>query len=135
MNAGLLILIDVVLQLSLAKLIEGDDDKGHKYIDKEKREDNKEHNVEDALFCSEPGDGSLILICRGHGVLEDGDPALASLDSEECQHGHEAVIVVEVPPLPSADMLHGGTLAVHVHKERPSEEQDSQTTSSVRKSE
>ena len=53
--------------------------------------------------------------------MEDGDPALTGLDSEECEHGDEAVVVVEVPPLPPPDLLHWGTLAVHVDKVRPSE--------------
>ena len=99
-DAGLLILIDVVLKLSLAELIEGDDDEGNKDINKEEREDNEEDNVEDALFCPEPGNRSLVLICGGHGVLEDCHPALTGLDCEECQHGHKAVVVVKVLPLP-----------------------------------
>ena len=120
-DAGLLIFINIILELSLAQLIEGDDDEGNKDVDEKEREDNKEHNVEDALLCPKPRNWSLILICGGHGVLEDGDPALAGLDSEECEHGDEAVVVVEVPPLPPPDLLHWGTLAVHVDKVRPSE--------------
>ena len=123
MNAGLLILIDVVLQLSLAKLIEGDDDEGNKDIDKEEREDNKEDDVEDALFCPEPGYWSLVLICGGHGVLEDCNPALTGLNREECQHGHEAVVVVKVFPLPVTDMFHWRTGTVHVDKEGSSVDQ------------
>ena len=112
-----MILIDVVLKLGLTKLIEGDDDEGNKDIDKEEREDNKEDDVEDALFCPEPWYRSLVLICGGHGVLEDGDPALTGLYSEESEHGHEAVVVMKVFPLPVAVMFHGRTLTVHVDKE------------------
>ena len=122
-DARLLILIDVVLKLSLAELIEGDDDEGNKDVNKEEREDNKEDDVEDALFCPEPGYWPLVLICGGHGVLEDGDPALTGLHSEECEHGHEAVVVMKVFPLPVAVMFHGRTLTVHVDKEGASVDQ------------
>ena len=116
-DAGLLIFIDIILELSLAQLIEGDDDEGNKDINKEEGEDNEEDNIEDALFRPEPGYWSLVLICGGHGVLQDGHPALAGLDCEECQHGHEAVVVMKVFPLPVAAMFHRGTLTVHVDKE------------------
>ena len=116
-DARLLVLVHVVLELRLAKLVEGDDDEGNKDIDKEEREDNEEDNVEDALFCPEPWYWSLVLICGGHGVLEDCHPALAGLNCEECQHGHEAVVVVKVFPLPVATMFHRRTLTVHVDKE------------------
>ena len=122
-DAGLLIFINIILELGLAQLIEGDDDEGNKDIDKEEREDNKEDDVEDALFCPEPGYWPLVLICGGHGVLEDCHPALAGLYSEECQHGHETVVVVEVFPLPPTLMFHRGTLTVHVDKEGASVDQ------------
>ena len=118
-----MILIDVVLKLSLAELIEGDDDESHKDINKEEREDNKEDDVEDALFCPEPGYWSLVLICGGHGVLEDCNPALTGLNREECQHGYEAVVIVKVFPLPVTDMFHWRTGTVHVDKEGSSVDQ------------
>ena len=62
-DAGLLIFIDIILELSLAQLIEGDDDEGNKDVDEKEREDNKEHNVEYALLCPEPGNGTFIFIC------------------------------------------------------------------------
>ena len=62
-DARLLILIDVVLKLSLAELIEGDDDESHKDVYEKEGEDNEEDNVEDALLCPEPRNGSLVLIC------------------------------------------------------------------------
>ena len=62
-NAGLLIFIDIILELSLAQLIEGDDDEGNKDVDEKEGEDNKEHNVENALLSSEPRYWALVLIC------------------------------------------------------------------------
>ena len=122
-NTRLLVLVHVILQLCLPELVEGDDDEGNEDVNKEEREDNKEDDVEDALFSPEPGYWSLVLICGGHRVLEDGNPALTGLDCEECQHGHETVVVVEVFPLPPTVMFHRGTLTVHVDKEGASVDQ------------
>ena len=61
-NAGLLILVHVVLKLGLTELIEGDDDEGHKDVNEEEWEDNEEHDVENALLSSLPGNRSLILV-------------------------------------------------------------------------
>ena len=70
-DAGLLVLVNIILQLSLAELVEGDDDQGHEDVDEEEGEDNEEHNVEDGLLGAEPGDRTLVLICGCHGVLQD----------------------------------------------------------------
>ena len=51
-NTRLLIFVHIILQLSLAQLIEGDDDQGNEDVDKEEWEDNKEDNVEDGLVCT-----------------------------------------------------------------------------------
>ena len=59
---GFLVLVHVIFQLSLAKLVESDNDESNKNIDKEKWEDNKEDNVEYALLCPEPGYWTFILI-------------------------------------------------------------------------
>ena len=45
-NAGLLVLVHVVLKLCLAQLVEGDDDQGNKDVDKEEGKDNEENDVE-----------------------------------------------------------------------------------------
>ena len=65
-NAGLLILVHVVLQLGLAQLVECDDDQGNKDVDEEEGKDHKEDDVEDALLRSEPRDWTLIFISGGH---------------------------------------------------------------------
>ena len=59
----LLVLVNVIFKLRLAELIEGDNDQSHEDVDKEEREDNKEHNVENALLGAEPWNWTLILIC------------------------------------------------------------------------
>ena len=61
-DARLLILVNIILQLCLSKLVEGDDDQGHEDVDKEEWKDNEEHNVEDCLFSAVPRNGSLIFI-------------------------------------------------------------------------
>ena len=68
-NAGLLILVHVVLQLGLAQLVECDDDQSDEDVDEEKGEDNEENDVEDSLFRPVPGYWSHVLICRRHRVL------------------------------------------------------------------
>ena len=70
-DARLLVLVHVVLELRLAKLVEGDDDQGHEDVNEEEGEDNEEHNVEDGLLSAEPWDRTLVLICGCHGVLQD----------------------------------------------------------------
>ena len=72
-NTRLLVLVHVILQLCLPELVEGDDDQGHEDVDEEEGEDNEEHNVEDALLRPVPGDGALVLVGRGHRVLEDSE--------------------------------------------------------------
>ena len=62
-DAGLLIFVNVILQLCFSKLIEGYDYQGNKDVDKKEWEDNKEDNVEDGLLSSEPGYWPLVLIC------------------------------------------------------------------------
>ena len=69
-DARLLVLVNIILQLSLAKFVEGDDDQGHEDVDEEEGEDDEEDNVEDTLLRPVPGDGALVLVCGGHRVLE-----------------------------------------------------------------
>ena len=68
-DARLLVLVHVVLELRLAKLVEGDDDQGDEDVDEEERKDDEEDDVEDALLSSEPRDGAFIFISGRHGVL------------------------------------------------------------------
>ncbi len=65
-----LIFIHVVLQLSLSKLIESDNDQGNKNVDKEERKYYEEHNVKDGHLDTEPGLRSLFFVRWGHGVLK-----------------------------------------------------------------
>ena len=46
-NAGLLVLVHVVLKLCLSQLVEGDNDQGNEDVDKEEGKDNEEDDVED----------------------------------------------------------------------------------------
>ena len=70
--AGLLVLVNLsVLQLGLALLLEGDDDQGHKDVDKEEGEDNEEDDVEDGHLGAEERARSVVLKGGSHGVLED----------------------------------------------------------------
>ena len=61
-DARLLVLVHVVLQLRLAKLVEGDDDQGDKDVDEEERKDDEEDDVEDGMLSSVPWDWSLVLV-------------------------------------------------------------------------
>ena len=72
-NTRLLVLVHVILQLRLPELVEGDDDQGHEDVDEEEGEDDEEDNVEDTLLRPVPGDGALVLVGRGHRVLEDSE--------------------------------------------------------------
>ena len=65
-NARLLVLVHVVLELRLPELVEGDNDEGYEDVDKEERKDNEEDDIEDALLGSKPGDRALIFISGGH---------------------------------------------------------------------
>ena len=66
-----LILVDVIRELRLSQLVECNDDESHEDVDKEEREDDKEHDVENGHLNAEPGEGALLLVSRGHGVLQD----------------------------------------------------------------
>ena len=61
-DARLLVLVHVVLELRLAKLVEGDDDQGDEDVDEEERKDDEEDDVEDGMLSSVPGDWSLVLV-------------------------------------------------------------------------
>ena len=61
-NAGLLILVHVVLKLGLAQLVECDDDQSDEDVDEEKGEDNEENDVEDGLLSPVPGYWSHVLV-------------------------------------------------------------------------
>ena len=65
-NAGLLVLIHVVLQLCLAQLVEGDDNQGNEDVDKEEREDYEEDDIEDCLLGSVPRDRTLVFVGGCH---------------------------------------------------------------------
>ena len=66
-----LIFVDLtILQFGLALLLKGDDNEGHEDVDKEEWEDDKEDDVENGHLHPEPRDGALVLVRRGHGVLE-----------------------------------------------------------------
>ena len=64
-----LIFVHVILELCLSQLVERDNDESDKNVDKEEGEDDKEHNVENGHLHPEPGQGTLIVIRRRHGVL------------------------------------------------------------------
>ena len=61
-DARLLVLVHVVLELRLAKLVEGDDDQGDEDVDEEERKDDEEDDVEDGMLSSVPWDWSLVLV-------------------------------------------------------------------------
>ena len=61
-DARLLVLVHVVLELRLAKLVEGDDDQGDEDVDEEERKDDEENDVEDGMLSSVPWDWSLVLV-------------------------------------------------------------------------
>ena len=54
-QAAHLIFVNIVSELCLAELVEGDDDQGDKDVDKEEGEDDKVDNVVDGHLSSEPG--------------------------------------------------------------------------------
>ena len=60
-----------ILQFSFALFLKGDNDEGHKNVDKEKGENDEENNVKDGHFDSEQGNGSFVFVCGSHGVLQD----------------------------------------------------------------
>ena len=77
------------------------------------------------------------------------DPSLAGLHGEEREHGDEAVVVVEIPPLPPGNnnyiplplysapaaspphVLDWGAVRVNIHEIRPSETQIDMHTSTL----
>ena len=61
-DARLLVLVHVVLELRLAELVEGDDDQGDEDVDEEERKDDEEDDVEDGMLSSVPWDWSLVLV-------------------------------------------------------------------------
>ena len=65
-----LILINVICEFSLAELVEGDNDQGNEDVDEKEWKDDKVYNVEDGHLSPVPGVGSLVFVCRGHGVLQ-----------------------------------------------------------------
>ena len=70
-DAGFLIFIHIILQLCLPELVEGHDDQGNEDVDEEERKHDEKDDVEDGLLGPVPGDRTLILVGRGHGVLQD----------------------------------------------------------------
>ena len=71
MNYAYLVLVNIIRELGLSELVEGDDDQGHEDVDEEEREDDEVNNVEDGHLSAEPGDRTLVLVRRGHRVLQD----------------------------------------------------------------
>lgn len=67
----LIFLQAVFLHHFVPLLLEGDDDQGHKDIDKEEGEHHKVDNVEDGHLHAVPRAGTLVLKGGIHGVLED----------------------------------------------------------------
>lgn len=67
----LIFLQAVFLHHLVSLLLEGDDDQGHKDIDKEEGEHYKVDNVEDGHLHAVPGAGTLVLEGGIHRVLED----------------------------------------------------------------
>lgn len=67
----LIFLQAVFLHHLVPLLLEGDDDQGHKDIDKEEGEHHKVDNIEDGHLHSVPRAGTLVLKGGIHGVLED----------------------------------------------------------------
>ena len=66
-----LIFINVICELSLAEFIKSDNDKSHEDVDEEEGENNKIHDVINRHLSSEPWQRTLVLVCGGHGVLEN----------------------------------------------------------------
>ena len=67
----LIFLQAVFLHHLVPLLLEGDDDQGHKDVDKEEGEHHKVDDVEDGHLHAVPGAGALVLEGGVHGVLED----------------------------------------------------------------
>ena len=66
-----LVFVNVVRELCLAEFVEGYDDQGHEDVDKEEGEDDKVDDVVDGHLRPEPGEGPLVLVGRGHRVLQN----------------------------------------------------------------
>ena len=64
-----LILVNIVGELCLAQLVEGDDNEGHEDVDKEKGKDDKVDDVVNGHLGAEPGVRALVLVRRGHRIL------------------------------------------------------------------
>lgn len=66
-----LILLQAAFRHHLVPLfLEGDNDQGHKDVDKEKREDHKVDHIEDGKLHPEPGAWPLLLIGGVHRVFQ-----------------------------------------------------------------
>ena len=66
-----LVFVDVVRELRFAELVEGDDDERDEDVDEEEGEDDEVDDVEDGRLRAEPRDRTLVLVSRGHRVLQD----------------------------------------------------------------
>ena len=73
MKSYLILVNFSILQFSFALFLKGNDDEGHKNVDKEKRENNEENNVENGHFDSEQRDGSFVFVGGCHRVLKDSE--------------------------------------------------------------
>ena len=75
-----LILVNLgLLKLSLALLLEGDDDEGDEDVDEEEGEDDEVDDVEDGHLDAVERDGSLVFVCDGHRLLEHDRPTLEKI--------------------------------------------------------
>ena len=66
-----LILVNIVCQLSLSELIKCHNDKSHENVDEEEGKHDKVDDVVNCHLSSEPRKWTLVLVCRGHGILQN----------------------------------------------------------------
>ena len=67
------------MKLSLALLLEGDDDEGDEDVDEEEGEDDEVDDVEDGHLDAVERDRSLVFVCDGHRLLEHDRPTLEKI--------------------------------------------------------
>jgi len=60
-----------ILEFGFALLLEGDNDQSHEDIDEEKGKHDEVNDVEDGHFDSIMEDGTVVLLRRGHRILQN----------------------------------------------------------------